>query len=72
MIDKEQYGAYIFLDRAIKYLKLAIASMKEAIGFDQLASGYGPETYEETIKVLIKGIEDYQKREHKIRMKFER
>lgn len=51
------------LDEAVKCLMLAKDRMAEAFGFLQLTSGYGAETYEETIDVLIKGIRDYQKRQ---------
>lgn len=59
-----------FLDGAINYLKGAIVSMRNANGFEQLDSGYTPETYEETINTLIEGIQLYQVRQRRFRLDF--
>jgi len=48
------------LEKAKLCLEAAIEFMKEAIGFDQLASGYGAETYEETLENIIEQVSEYQ------------
>ena len=55
-----------FLEYAKAHFKKGLKWLIDANGWDQLGSGYGVETYNETIKFLIKGIEDYQKKEKEI------
>jgi hypothetical protein len=47
------------LKAAIKHLRKAIDFMRKDNSFEQLSSGFGAQTYEETIELLIIGIESY-------------
>jgi len=47
------------LQDAIENLELVKQCLVEALNFDQFSSGYGAETYAETIDKLTKGIVDY-------------
>ena len=58
-ISKNEYDALTYVLTA---LVNSIELMRKANDFQELASGYGAETYGETITNLIKGITGYLRR----------
>jgi len=58
-ISKREYDLLCYVRRNLLH---AIKMMMDANDFQELASGYGAETYRETIENLIDGIEDYLRR----------